>query len=260
MVEYGLSDCATGQSLFRILKWKSLAINQHSHGSGGYGTEDENCWKTRHSQERVDAMTILPKRQDRRIQRTRQVLKQASLEIIREKGFRAMNIQEITERANVNRGTFYAHFADKYALLNAISREEFCHLLESKLPPDPQWDRRTLHLLIQAVLDHSENLHRHRQLLNDVGSLNDLGLLIDRAAQEELTELLVGWLKQGASRETSWQVPVETIARVVSWVIFGMAAQWSQESSTRAREQMVNDVLLVIMKGVERLSPEALPE
>ncbi len=205
-------------------------------------------------------MTTQPLRPDRRIQRTRQLLKQTSLEIIREKGFRAMSIQEITERANVNRGTFYVHFADKYALLHAISRDEFQHLLESKLPPDLQWDRRTVHLLIQAVLDHSENLHNHRQLLNDVGSLNDLGLLIDRAAQEELTELLVGWLKQGRGRATSWQVPVETIAKVVSWVIFGMAAQWGQESSTKAREQMVNDVLLVIMRGVERLAPEALPE
>ena len=205
-------------------------------------------------------MTTQPLRQDRRIQRTRQLLKQTSLEIIREKGFRAMSIQEIAERANVNRGTFYVHFADKYALLHAISRDEFHHLLESKLPPDLQWDRRTLHLLIQAVLDHSENLHNHRQLLNDVGSLNDLGLLIDRAAQEELTELLVGWLKQGRGRAASWQVPVETIAKVVSWVIFGMAAQWGQESSTKAREQMVNDVLLVIMRGVERLAPEALPE
>jgi AcrR family transcriptional regulator len=207
-----------------------------------------------------DAMTTPPLRPDRRIQRTRQLLKQTSLEIIREKGFRAMSIQEITERANVNRGTFYAHFADKYALLNMISREEFHSLLEGTLPADPQWDRSTLHLLVQAVLDHSENLHAHRQLLNDVGALNDLGLLIDRAAQEELTDLLVGWLKRGRGRDTSWQVPAETIARVVSWVIFGMAAQWSQEMSTRAREQMINDVLLVIMKGVERLAPEALPE
>ena len=205
-------------------------------------------------------MTPQPLRPDRRIQRTRQLLKQTSLEIIREKGFRATSVQEITERANVNRGTFYAHFADKYALLNMISREEFRHLLEGKLPPDPQWERRTLQLLIQAVLDHSENLHNHRQLLNDVGSLNDLGLLIDRAAQEELTDLLVGWLRRGRDRETSWQVEASTIARVVSWVIFGMAAQWSQELSTKAREQMANDVLLVIMKGVERLAPEALPE
>jgi hypothetical protein len=75
-----------------------------------------------------------------------------------------------------------------------------------------------------------------------------------------LTELLVGWLKQGKGGATSWQVPVEMIAKVVSWVIFGMAAQWGQDSSTKAREQMVNDVLLVVMKGVEHLAPEALPE
>src|SRR5260370_10192336 len=182
-------------------------------------------------------MTTQPLRPDRRIQRTRQLLKQTSLEIIREKVFRAMSIQDITKRANVNRATFYAHFADKYALLHAISRDEFHQLLESKLPPDLQWYRRTVHLLIQAVLDHSENLHNHRQLLNDVGSLNDLGLLIDRAAHEELTELLVGWLKQGRGRATSWQVPGETIAQVVSWCVFGLAAQPGHERATNGMRQ-----------------------
>jgi AcrR family transcriptional regulator len=67
-------------------------------------------------------MATPPKNVDRRAQRTRQVLWQAFLEIMQEKGFTAMSIQEITERANVHRGTFYAHFANKYASLETILR------------------------------------------------------------------------------------------------------------------------------------------
>ena len=63
-------------------------------------------------------MASQKRREDRRIQRTRQVLQQAFVDVVREKGkalrslpemekgFAATSIQEITARANVNRGTF----------------------------------------------------------------------------------------------------------------------------------------------------------
>lgn len=209
-----------------------------------------------------------PKRSvDRRIQRTRQVLQQAFKEVVHEKGqaatgiwgtekgFLAMSIQDITERANVNRGTFYLHFADKYMLADAVIREQFHQMLASALPPTPRWDRRTLHLLIQAILDSFEHkyCHQHRSSLV-------LAPLLERATHEELTELLFTWLKQKRSTETPWPVPLETIARIVSWAIFGAAIQWSQEETTMSKEQMANAILLVIMEGTAHLSPDALPE
>ena len=54
---------------------------------------------------------------DRRIQRTRQSLRNALLELIKEKGFDAISTEEITERANVGRATFYLHYKDKEDLL-----------------------------------------------------------------------------------------------------------------------------------------------
>jgi len=70
-------------------------------------------------------MATSSKSEDRRIQRTRQLLRQASIDVMQKKGFRARAFQEIAERANVSRGTFYAHFVDKYALLESLVREEF---------------------------------------------------------------------------------------------------------------------------------------
>ena len=54
---------------------------------------------------------------DRRIQRTQQLLRGALLSLIQEKGFEALSVQDIIDRANVGRATFYAHFDNKEDLL-----------------------------------------------------------------------------------------------------------------------------------------------
>jgi AcrR family transcriptional regulator len=57
------------------------------------------------------------KGEDRRIQRTRGALRRALVELILERGYEAITIQEIIDRANVGRSTFYAHYLDKQQLL-----------------------------------------------------------------------------------------------------------------------------------------------
>jgi AcrR family transcriptional regulator len=56
-------------------------------------------------------------REDRRIQRTRLMLRTAMVTLIRERGFEALTVQDIIDRADVGRSTFYAHFKSKEDLL-----------------------------------------------------------------------------------------------------------------------------------------------
>ncbi len=56
---------------------------------------------------------------DRRVQRTRQLLQDALISMMIEKGYETTTVQDIIDRANVGRATFYAHFADKETLLNS---------------------------------------------------------------------------------------------------------------------------------------------
>ena len=51
-----------------------------------------------------------------------------------EKNFQSITVQDITERATVNRATFYAHFEDKYTLLDESVRDRFEEVLNSELP------------------------------------------------------------------------------------------------------------------------------
>ena len=57
------------------------------------------------------------KMEDRRVQRTRALLLSALLDLIVEQGYEEITVQDIVDRANVGRSTFYAHFLDKRELL-----------------------------------------------------------------------------------------------------------------------------------------------
>jgi len=57
------------------------------------------------------------KPEDRRIQRTRQSLQNALSELILEKGYEKVTVQDVIDRANVGRSTFYAHFENLDQLL-----------------------------------------------------------------------------------------------------------------------------------------------
>lgn len=54
---------------------------------------------------------------DRRVQRTRGILSEALISLIIEKGYEEITVQNIIDRANVGRSTFYAHYRDKDDLL-----------------------------------------------------------------------------------------------------------------------------------------------
>lgn len=57
---------------------------------------------------------------DRRVQKTRKLLQEALIDLVAEKGYESVTIQEVLDRANVGRSTFYAHFPDKEHLLHSI--------------------------------------------------------------------------------------------------------------------------------------------
>lgn len=201
--------------------------------------------------------------EDRRIQRTRQVLQQALVDVIREKGrahhglramekgFAATRIREITERANINRGTFYLHYADKYGLADAGVRQRFHQQLVSALPPHPQWELKTVRLLILAVLQALEEKYQHQHQPPLV-----LALLVERATHDELTALLLSWFQEARREERRRSEPLDAIARVVSWAIFGTAIEWSQEETTVSADEMAEVIAQVIMEGVARLAPD----
>jgi AcrR family transcriptional regulator len=69
---------------------------------------------------------------DRRVQRTRKLLQDALVSMMIEKGYDATTVQDIVDRANVGRATFYAHFADKETLLHSRLEDLRSHIAEQQ--------------------------------------------------------------------------------------------------------------------------------
>ncbi|WP_150266059.1 TetR/AcrR family transcriptional regulator [Paenibacillus tepidiphilus] len=67
---------------------------------------------------------------DRRIQKTQLALKNAVIELMSEKDFDQITIQDIADRANLNRGTIYLHYQDKYDLLDKLIDSQINELAE----------------------------------------------------------------------------------------------------------------------------------
>lgn len=63
------------------------------------------------------------KTEDRRSRRSQKLLKEGLLALMREKKFSAISVRDVTERADMNRGTFYLHYPDTTALLQSVERD-----------------------------------------------------------------------------------------------------------------------------------------
>lgn len=55
---------------------------------------------------------------DLRVMRTREAIRNALVDLIEEKGFESTSVKDITSKAKINRSTFYAHYQDKFDLMN----------------------------------------------------------------------------------------------------------------------------------------------
>ena len=63
---------------------------------------------------------VEPEKIDRRVRRTKQQLRSALTTLLLEKDFSDITVREISERADVNRGTFYSHYRDAFDLLTSV--------------------------------------------------------------------------------------------------------------------------------------------
>lgn len=195
--------------------------------------------------------TAQPK-SDPRARRTRQWLIKAFEELIEEKSLEAITVQDITDRATVNRATFYAHFEDKYDLLDQAFEEAFARALHKNLAPAAGFSATNLMLLIQTICEFLEQLYTHCAPSNRT----QLDSRLEQQVKRQLHKVLLGW-EMPVGHRAGAREAAELRATVSSWAIYGACLWWSQGARAQSAAGFARQVLPVIMAT---LDAEAAPK
>ena len=182
---------------------------------------------------------------DPRVIRTRRLLLDAFSDLLKEKGFRAMSVQDIATRATVNRATFYAHFEDKYALMESFIRTGFQERVAEKLAPSAAFTLENLRLLIGIVLEYLVQVESNQCR----SAKQHAEPLFETIIQDELYQILLSWLKQPSPADVRCWAARETAAVAMSWAVFGAGLQWSQSRRNTSAEEMAEQMVRLLTHG-----------
>jgi AcrR family transcriptional regulator len=185
---------------------------------------------------------------DPRVKRTRELIVRAFGELVDEKGHRGLTVQEIAERATVNRATFYDHFRDQYELLDYFISEAFRGELRRRLPATPRLDEETLRVLVLASCEFLSKLETGCRTRSDRQFIRPM---VEAQVQSELYEVLLDWIEASPQKANGRRATPENTASVVSWAIFGAGLDWSRNGGARSAEGFADEVLSVIVEGLQ---------
>jgi TetR/AcrR family transcriptional regulator, cholesterol catabolism regulator len=168
----------------------------------------------------------------RRERKKRQVeagIQRAALELFREKGYEATTVEEIAERADVAKGTFFNYFARKDVLLKALAEDMAGELLDELGPPE-SWEGPVREQVQRVFLRIAELVGRDPDLARVMMIENLRGFWLRAEPdplEEEFDEVIRGALKRGAERgEIRGDVEVAWAAKLVKGAHFVTMADW----------------------------------
>lgn len=180
-------------------------------------------------------MNVSPiNRFERRKQRTRDQLKQAAIALILEKGYDDVQVQDITDRADLGRGTFYIHFDDKEDVVWRAVRDDFDALdatLISQLGhmPSPRYE----HAIWLCMFEYADQ-HRalFKVLLDGSGSAR-----LNERVQLYFADKLESQILQGQCL-TVFKLPPRFMAEFVSGALVRMFVWWLNTPNSYTPQQM----------------------
>ncbi len=184
------------------------------------------------------------KKLDPRVIRTRQMLRDALVSLIAEKGFDAITVQDIVDRATLNRATFYLHYQDKQDLLVKSLRDEIDELMADIRPADArdqsiaEWPRRPIVKVFQHVAQHA----RFYQVMLGAAGVPAFGAEV----RDYIATITLQWLTALQPEPEKSLVPLEIVANSLSWSLLGVLLWWLDHDLPQSPEYMAEQFRLLI--------------
>ena len=183
---------------------------------------------------------ILKEKTDLRIVKTKKILFNSLLNLMKIKNFEKIKISDICEESLVNRSTFYAHYDDKYELLIDLFEERKLSLL--KVFEDNEnkaFSKEYLMELLSILIDHIEE---NKEIYSAILANNRNGILIDfliDAIEKDVSEKL----KSNSEIKNS-DLPLDIIVKFYAGGLINIGI----DCITRTKKYSKKELLLYIDK------------
>jgi AcrR family transcriptional regulator len=185
-------------------------------------------------------------RPDRRVGKTRKALREALTDLILERGYESVTVQDLIDRADVGRSTFYAHFIDKDDLLMSIFAE-----LQVPGPDTSRWTPD------DPAFSWTLDLFRHfgsgKRLFRAVSSSRS-GELARRETKRWLEELARAELNRLRLPQSVEPMTLETVVSFLVGTFLGFMDWWMRpEHEQLTAEQVDQAFRALVLPGVSRV-------
>ncbi|GHO84015.1 TetR/AcrR family transcriptional regulator [Dictyobacter formicarum] len=169
-------------------------------------------------------------KQDRRSQRTRQLVTKALAELLQEKRYEDITVRDIVERANVGSSTFYAHYFDKEDVQAALLKQLFEQLHQQLLRRGGRQEIVPSMELIQHVQQNAQQL----QALVRSRSGETLWKVVERS----ISQIIEQSIMEQTSSKWSYAVPVPIVAHYLAATLLTLLKWWLSTDMPYSPEQM----------------------
>ncbi|NMI05479.1 TetR/AcrR family transcriptional regulator [Paenibacillus sp. SZ31] len=183
---------------------------------------------------------------DPRVIRTRQLILDAFLYHLSLKNFNSITIQNITEQATINRATFYAHFQDKYALLEALLSDAFMEYVTKRVDPGARLSAETIQQLIFSLCDY------HVSSNGCIKKYETVAPIIEENIKTQLEQFLLELMSKVAGHVDPKTLKIT--ATMLSWSIYGITYRWNIEGGQESPAELAQRVVPYMIGGLELLN------
>jgi AcrR family transcriptional regulator len=176
-------------------------------------------------------------REDRRVRRTRRLLREALLALVAEKGYDRVTVQDVLDRADLGRATFYAHFRDKDDLLLS-GFDELREALRAAMALYERGEHEPPGEGLETTRALFEHAASHRTLYRGLAG-SRAGALVLRQARAELVALTRGHFERVVARRRARPtVPLEVLAEHTAGALLGVLTWWLDAEPAYSAQEM----------------------
>ncbi|MEC0370427.1 TetR/AcrR family transcriptional regulator [Paenibacillus chibensis] len=186
---------------------------------------------------------------DRRARRTREAIQAAFVELILEKGYDAVTIQEVADKADYNRGTFYKHYVGKEELLKEIREVFLKGIREALLRPYKGMDQVEATKIYPSTLKLFEHIECHKKEFKAL-------ITVHRGISEDLYNTLKTSMREDMHMEMEPGDPPLDYELMLSYRLsatVGVIMHWADMDFKYSAEYMADQLLALVNSKIDHI-------